>query len=467
MTPAIEHITHVYLIGIGGIGMSALARWFHVNGRQVGGYDKTVTPLTRELQAEGIDVHYTDDLQLLPASMLQVPKEQVLVIYTPAVPADHQEFCYFRAQGYALHKRAEVLGMLTRGYYSIGVAGTHGKTTTSTMIAHMLRAAGRNCTAFLGGISANYGTNLLLADPDKEAPVVVIEADEFDRSFLHLSPAIEVITSAEADHLDIYGTEQAVKESFDQYIGKLQPQGRLFVQADVRLDAIATVDALTYGIGKGQVQAQHVRVEQGQFVFDVLVDAPEGQVRIEGIRMWVPGFHNVENALAAILCCLRVGLTPEQVRAGLESYRGVKRRFEYIHQGTEVIQLDDYAHHPTEVAAFVRGVKALYPDKRFAIIFQPHLYTRTRDFAEGFAESLSLADEVLLLDIYPARELPIPGVTAQMVLDRITAPKRLVQLQELPEVVAGLQADIVATVGAGNIDTMIAPIRERLQSLGR
>ncbi|HEV7346712.1 UDP-N-acetylmuramate--L-alanine ligase [Telluribacter sp.] len=451
---------YIYFVGIGGIGMSALARWFNTNGFSVAGYDRTPTTLTDSLEQENISVHFEDDVAHIPSGFLVDPT-QTLVVYTPAVPANHQQMAYFRANGFTIQKRSQVLGWLTRNLRTIGVAGTHGKTTTSSMVAHLLRNAGINCTAFLGGITQNYGTNFLLNSPTEtpEDIVCVVEADEFDRSFLTLYPDLAIVTSTDADHLDIYGEHDAVLESFRAYVKQIKPGGSLIMKRGLPVADSATADVQEYSLHEGDYHSRNLRIENARFVFDIVY--PGGV--IDHIAMQIPGYHNVENALAATAVALRVGVSPDQIRHGLHTYRGVKRRFEYILESRSKVFIDDYAHHPAEVEAFLSSVRALYPGRHLTAVFQPHLFTRTRDFADGFGQSLSLADRLLLLDIYPAREQPIEGVTSAMLLEKVSIlDKSIVSKEELLEKLLNLDTDIVVTIGAGDIDKLVLPIKEVL-----
>ena len=461
-----QQFPYIFFLGIGGIGMSALARWFKANGHSVSGYDKTETPLTLALQAEGIAVHYTDEVANIPAE-IQANKAQTLVVLTPAIPADSREWAWLQAQGYDIRKRSQVLGVLTQGKPTIAVAGTHGKTTTSSMVAHLLHHAGVDAGAFLGGIAVNLGSNLLLPkSPD--APVVV-EADEYDRSFLTLHPDVAIVTSTDADHLDIYGTKEALVESFCQFVAQLKPGGTLLLNhtADDRVAAAAPAGTrvLRYGLIAAQgpdLFAGDITPEGHQFHFDL--HGPLGVVA--GLQLAVPGFHNVENMLAAAAVAQLFGVDENALREAVAAYRGVKRRFEFIVPGPDKVYVDDYAHHPREIEAFLRSLRALYPVKKLRVIFQPHLFTRTRDFAEGFSQSLSLADEVVLLAIYPARELPLPGVTSEMLLEKIMAPKKSIQTKA--EVLANASQEddfeVLATVGAGDIDTLVPELKAILTS---
>ena len=452
---------YVYFLGIGGIGMSALARWFRANGHQVSGYDKTETPLTRTLVAEGIAVHYADAVADIPAEV-RANRAQTLVVLTPAIPADSLEWAWLRAEGYDIRKRSQVLGVLTQGRYTIAVAGTHGKTTTSSMVAHLLHHAGHAAGAFLGGISVNLGSNLLL--PATPAAPIVVEADEYDRSFLTLYPDVAIVTSTDADHLDIYGNQSALIDSFRQFVAQIKPGGTLLLNHTADASVAAAVPpgtrVIRYGLTPEQgpgLYAANITAEGHRFHFDL--HRPAGTVA--GLELAVPGFHNVENMLAAAAVAQLQGLSETQLRAAVAAYQGVKRRFEFVVTAPKNVYLDDYAHHPREIEAFLRSVRALYPTKRLRVIFQPHLFTRTRDFAAGFSQSLSIADEVFLLDIYPAREQPLPGVTAEMLLAEITAPTKALVTKE--QALAAAQTDtsfdVLATVGAGDIDTLVPQLK--------
>jgi UDP-N-acetylmuramate--alanine ligase len=453
------NIHKVYFVGIGGIGMSALARWFNINGYKVAGYDKTSTPLTSQLEKEGIAIHFEDDLSKVAEEFKR--KEDTLIIITPAIPKDHKELNFFQNNGFEIKKRSEVLGMITKEMYTIAIAGTHGKTTTSSMVAHLLTFAGLDCAAFLGGITANYNTNLLLNKKKASESMVVVEADEYDRSFLRLFPDIAVITAMDPDHLDIYSDSNDFKQTFNDFIKQIKPTGHLFYRDNVSddLDSSIPVKSNSFGTKEGEFTAKNLKIENGEFVFD----AKGPGVNIEGIRLQVPGFHNVENALAAIAVGVRLGIPSETIKKGLGEFKGVKRRFEYIVKTDKVIYIDDYAHHPTELEAFLTSVKALYPNKKLTVIFQPHLFSRTRDFMEGFAKVLGLADKLMLMEIYPARELAIPGITSQVLLDKVQAKEKvLVQKKDLLEEVKRTQTDIIVTVGAGDVDQFIGPLKELL-----
>lgn len=450
---------NVYFLGIGGIGMSAIARWFHLEKRFVAGYDKTPTQLTSALQNEGVAVHFNDAIENIPTKVV-AEKENTLVVYTPAIPKDSPEWNHLKAQDYTIKKRSEVLGLITREKFTIAVAGTHGKTTTSSMIAHILYEAGLNTAGFLGGVLQNYENNLIIKNTGTGEVKVVVEADEFDRSFLTLNPDMAVVTSTDADHLDIYGNHGELKKSFSAFIAKIKSGGKLFINEKVAgsFSLPSEIECFTYSVEKGNYFAKNVRAEDGYFLFDY-----SGEIK--DIRLRVPGFHNVENAIAAISVALALGVDREVIKRAIGTYRGVKRRFDYQVKNDDLVYIDDYAHHPTEINALMDSVKALYPGKKITVVFQPHLFTRTRDFAEGFSESLSNADELIMLNIYPARELPIEGVTSKMILDQATSKeKQLVTDEELLKCLEGKNLEVLLTVGAGDIDRFVAPIKEMLLS---
>ncbi|MXV13843.1 UDP-N-acetylmuramate--L-alanine ligase [Hufsiella ginkgonis] len=444
------NIRSVYLAGIGGIGMSGLARYFRRRGCGVSGYDRTPTSLTDSLIAEGISIVFEDAESVIPEEF-RIPDDTKLVIFTPAMPPGSALLHYFRNAGFAVKKRSEVLGIISRGMFTIAVAGTHGKTTTSCMIAHILKHTGYDCSAFLGGIAANYNANVLFGDNN----VVVVEADEYDRSFLTLYPDIAVITSMDADHLDIYGDKEHLAESFRLFASQVKPGGTLIRRAGLPLE-----EGITYSATEAAgVHAANVSIANGSFYFDV--ESPDE--KITGIRSGLPGLHNIENSLAAAKVALLLGISPSKIKAALESFKGVKRRFEYIVRTDEHVYIDDYAHHPEELRACITAVKSLYPSRKLTAIFQPHLFSRTRDFADGFAEVLSMVDNLVMLDIYPARELPIEGVTSALILEKITAPqKQLCSKIEALQLVDEQQPALLLTVGAGDIDTMVAPLKDIL-----
>ncbi|MCL6261151.1 UDP-N-acetylmuramate--L-alanine ligase [Aquiflexum sp. TKW24L] len=461
----LKNLHSVHFLGIGGIGMSALARWFNHVGIKVSGYDRTPSPLTDALVAEGMEIVFEDTLENIP-SRIRYDKVHTLVIWTPAMPKDSIQLNFFQNNGYSIKKRAAVLGMITADLPTIAVAGTHGKTTTSSMVAHLLKSGGKNIAAFLGGLTQNYNSNLILHDEESGDATVVVEADEFDRSFLHLHPNVAVVTSADPDHLDIYGDDAQMMDGFRAFIDLIAADGSLYIHAKAfqKLGApkSKTVTVKQYGINIGEIQAKNIVAGAAAFTFDYV----SGDTEIKGLEMFMPGFHNVENALPAITVALDYGIEQEAVREGLASYKGVKRRFEIWVQEKDRVFIDDYAHHPEEIRAFLSSVKAMYPDKKLTAIFQPHLFTRTRDFAAGFSESLSIADEVVLLEIYPARELPIEGVNATMLLDGITSAKKSLQSKEgLMDYLKAAKPEVLVTIGAGDIDRLVLPIALWMKSL--
>lgn len=456
----LDTVENVYFLGIGGIGMSALARYFHAHGKHVMGYDRTSTPLTTELQLEGIPVHFDDLVVEIPQLIKSSPLDKTLVVYTPAVPKDSVELNWFMENGFTIKKRSEVLGLITENTRTIAIGGTHGKTTTSSLVAHLLTHSGKGCNAFLGGITSNYDTNLLL---DKNAEWTVVEADEFDRSFLTLTPEISAITSMDADHLDIYGSEHYVRESFHLFANRLKPNGTLYYKARLPLETEqlrADIQVVSYTIeNTADFRSREVRVENGAYAFTF--QSPEE--KWEHWTLGLPGRHNVENATLAAAIALQVGLSPEQIADGLATFKGVKRRFETVIKRDDLVYIDDYAHHPTELAAAINSARELFPGQPITGVFQPHLFTRTRDFADDFAKSLELLDEIILLPIYPARELPIEGIDSQMLLDKISkSSKKLVEKGELLNVLKSHPPKVLLTLGAGDIDTLVDPFKQAL-----
>lgn len=450
----------VYLIGIGGIGMSALARWYKANGCEVAGYDRTATVLTEQLQSEGIPIHFEDSIQNIPPAFAM---KDVLVVYTPAVPKDSQELNFFQRNGNKVIKRSEALGDITKDVFTVAVAGTHGKTTTSSMIAHVLRATGKNCFAFLGGITQNYDTNLLFGDFGKPDRIMVVEADEYDRSFLRLSPDVAVITAMDPDHLDIYTDEADFVNTFNEFAAKLKEGGSLVYKKGLPLNA-SLLGSQSKSFGGDGAQYQARLTGNRDFTFNIETEDPEEA--LEEVSLLVPGFHNIQNALAAYAVTRSLGIAPLKIKEALQSFKGVKRRFEYIIKTEALSYIDDYAHHPTEINAFLSSVRNLYPEKKLTVIFQPHLFSRTRDFLEGFAESLSLADKLILLDIYPARELPIPGITSALLLEKTRcSEKKLVTKAELMDYLKKEKLEVLVTIGAGDIDQFVEPIEKYLQTL--
>jgi UDP-N-acetylmuramate--alanine ligase len=453
----LAELKQVYFLGIGGIGMSALARWFLQNGFPVAGYDKTESPLTKTLVAEGMDIHYSDEVALIPPICLENPSA-CLFIYTPAIPADHIEKNFLIDAGITLWKRAQILGWMTEQIPTLAVAGTHGKTTTSSLLTHLLVHARKNVTAFLGGITQNYGTNFI-PNKGQENIVSVVEADEYDRSFLTLFPQAAVVTSTDADHLDIYGAAEQVLESFQLFVNQVKPGGFFIQKAGLTLKA--PEGSKTFGINQGDYQAQNIRIENHRMVFDMVY--PGGQ--ITDIPMRIPGFHNIENALAAAALAMYHGLTPEEVKDGIASFKGVKRRFEYHVETTEHVLIDDYAHHPAEITACLKSVKALYPNEKLVAIFQPHLFSRTRDFLAEFGESLAIADEIYLLDIYPARELPIPGIDSNLLLEKIPSQnKHVISKKAFIDRMKQEKPKLLVTMGAGDIDLLLNDLKMAVTS---
>ncbi len=453
---------NIYFLGIGGIGMSALARYSLHEGRRVAGYDRTPSALTEALEAEGAAIHYEEDVRLIPEAFLD--PATTMVVYTPAVPRDHAEYRYFLEHGFRIEKRSQMLGHLSAGKYVMAVAGTHGKTTTSTLVAWLNRALTGGGSAFLGGVSKNFDSNLVLGGGARLA----VEADEFDRSFLRLYPDVAVVTSADADHLDIYGTHEAVKEAFSQFIGQIRPGGSLIIKQglDLRIDNPG-ITVWRYALDTPcDFYAARVRLlEGGHYRYDIVT--PDGVVA--DCTLGVPGWVNIENSVAAVAsvwCAARhegVALDAERLREGLASFAGVKRRFEFYVNTPKQVYMDDYAHHPRELAATLLSLRRMFPGRRITALFQPHLYTRTRDLCDGFAEALSHADEVVLLPIYPAREEPIEGVTSEIIAERVTVPCRIVPREALADAVAAMPTDVVVSFGAGNIDACCGAIAEKLK----
>jgi len=449
----LNNIRVVYFIGIGGIGMSALARYFHSQGKVVSGYDKTESDLTKELVADGIAVHYDDDVQ-------QAPKDAGLVVYTPAVPKDHSELLFYQENNFPVLKRSEVLGLITSKTFNICVAGTHGKTTISTMIAHILRHSGYGCNAFLGGISVNYGSNFWSNNNN----VCVVEADEYDRSFLRLNPDVAVITAMDADHLDIYGTEENMQQAFIEFSGKVKDDGLLLSKHGLKRSSdLIAGHRQTYSLqnDEADIYGSSIRLRHGSYEFDVMMK----DFMLDNVQLNIGGMHNVENSIAAIGVANYLGITSDKIKNAVADFMGVKRRFEYIIKTNERVFIDDYAHHPEELKALITGAKALFPDKRCTIVFQPHLYSRTKDLADEFASVLDLADQVILLPIYPARELPIEGVSSQMILDRMkNQNKQVLTKEELKGWVKKNKPVLLITAGAGDIDRELEPLKQILQN---
>lgn len=449
----ITGVKQVFLIGIGGIGMSALARYFNHLGALVYGYDKTETTLTRQLVGEGIAVFYDDHTDKIASGFRQRSNEN-LVIYTPAVPKDLRILTFFQELGYRLYKRSEVLGIISKEQYTIAVAGTHGKTTTSTLIAHALEYSGRGCSAFLGGISVNYERNVLFSDNH----ILVVEADEFDRSFLTLHPNIAIVTSTDADHLDIYGDVGHVLESFVLFVNQVTKSGTKIIKKGLNLPADISYSAAE----KADAYAQNIRIENKAFYFDYVTERD----LIKDIKLGIAGRHNVENAVAAITVLRLLSLTDQQIKEAMASFKGVKRRFEYVVNREDCVYIDDYAHHPEELKACLKTVRELFPKEEITCVFQPHLFTRTRDFVHEFAEALGLADVLILLDIYPARELALEGVTSDWLLEKVNLERKIkLSDREAIKYIKGERPRVLLTVGAGDIDLLVKPIKEVLEDV--
>ena len=454
----INDIKAVYFIGAGGIGMSAIARYFLKKGLVVAGYDKTPSDLTRQLEKEGMLIHYEENIDEIPHICKQ--KELCLVIYTPAIPEEHQELQYFRANGFEIQKRAQVLGTLTQAHKGLCVAGTHGKTTTSTMCAHIMHLSHLDCNAFLGGISKNYGTNYILSDSD----YVVIEADEFDRSFHWLRPWMSVITSTDPDHLDIYGTKEAYLESFRHYTELIQPEGALIIHRNLEMkeNLQPGVRRYDYSLSEGDFHAENIRIGNGEITFDFISPIEN----IYDVELGQPIPINIENAIAAMAMAQLNGCTAEELKYGIKTYGGVDRRFDFKIKTDRLVFLSDYAHHPKEIYQSAKSIRELYKDKHITAIFQPHLYTRTRDFYKDFAEALSQLDEVVLTEIYPARELPIEGVTSQLIYDNLKpgVKKAMIHKDEVIDFVKNHQFDVLIVLGAGDLDNQVPQITKILNS---
>ena len=458
----LDKMNEVYFIGIGGIGMSAIARFFNASGVKVSGYDKTPTVLTKELEGSGIAVHYEENVDM-------IPKKVDLVVYTPAIPSEHKELIYYRENGFKVVKRSDVLQIISESSFNICIAGTHGKTTITTMVAHLLRDSGFGCNAFLGGIAVNYGTNFW----SSERNVCVIEADEYDRSFLKLSPDIAIITAMDADHLDIYGTAEAVEQAFIDFSKRVKPGGVVIGKFGLeRTKELKSQEYLSYSLQNesADVYATNIRMMNGSYEFDVMM--PDNM--LENVKLNMGGMHNIENVIAAIAVASSLGIENERIKAAVENFRGVKRRFEYIIKNERLDFIDDYAHHPEELRALIIGAKTLFKQKKCTIIFQPHLYSRTKDLADGFAEVLDLADEVILLPIYPARELPIDGVSSEMIVDKMKSDnKRVLGKDELANWIKENYAktvnkefgEVLITAGAGDIDMLVEPIKNELKDI--
>ena len=454
-----QDIKAVYFVGAGGIGMSAIARYFINRGLVVAGYDKTPSALTLQLEKEGMLIHYEEDVEQIPLACRD--KEHCLVIYTPAIPNEHAELQYFRNGGFEIQKRAQVLGTLTKSLKGLCFAGTHGKTTTSTMCAHIMHQSSMDCNAFLGGISKNYGTNYILSN---DSPYVVIEADEFDRSFHWLRPWMSVITATDPDHLDIYGTKEAYLESFRHYTTLIQPGGALIIHTglEVKPDVQEGVKVYTYSKTEGDFHAENIRIENGEITFDFVSPIEN----IKGIELGQPVPINIENGIASMAMAQLNGCTAEELRYGMKTYRGVDRRFDFRIRNDKHVLLSDYAHHPKEIFESARSMREVYKNRHITAIFQPHLYTRTRDFYKDFADALSQLDEVILCDIYPARELPIEGVTSKLIYDNLRPgiEKSMVHKEDVPELVKNRDFDVLIILGAGDLDNYMAELAEIIKN---
>ena len=452
-----NNIQSIYFIGIGGIGMSNLARYFMLKGKKVAGYDRTETLLTKQLVKEGAEIHYADDVNLIPAYCKD--KSSTMIVYTPAVPSDNEEVKYFHQNNFDIQKRAQVLGTITKSSKALCCAGTHGKTTTSSMLAHILKQSHLDCNAFLGGILKNYNSNLMLSD---KSGFTVIEADEYDRSFHWLHPYMALITSVDPDHLDIYGTEEEYLKSFEKFTSLIQSGGALVIKHNIKLSpkVADNVKVYTYSMNKGDFHAENIRIGNGEIRFDFVTPSET----IENIQLGVPVKINIENGVGSMALAWLNGATADELRHAMSTFQGARRRFDFLLKTDKIVMIDDYAHHPQELAASITSVKELYPDRKVTGVFQPHLYSRTKDFAAEFAESLSLLDELILLDIYPAREKPIEGVTSKIIFDKVTCPKVLCNKEELLPLLEKKQdIEVLLTIGAGDIDQLLEPIREILE----
>lgn len=452
-----ENIKSVYFLGIGGIGMSNLARYFLSKGKRIAGYDRAETQLTQALAKEGASIHYDDNTNNIP---LDFTKDSTLVVYTPALPNDSEELQYFRKNNFDLKKRAEVLGLITKSSKALCCAGTHGKTTTSSMLAHILKGSHLDCSAFLGGILKNYGSNLMLSETSE---FTVVEADEYDRSFHWLHPYIALITSVDPDHLDIYGTEAEYLKSFEKFTGLIQPGGALVMKHNIKLlpKLAEDVRLYTYSIDRGDFHAENVKVGDGTIRFDFVT--PKSTIR--NVELGVPVRINIENGIGSMALAWLNGATDDELRRGMSTFQGAKRRFDFLLKTDHMVMIDDYAHHPDELSASISSVKELYPDKKVLGIFQPHLYSRTRDFVDQFAQSLSLLDELILLDIYPAREKPIEGITSEIIFNKVTCKKTLCKKEELLDLLQHKEdIEVLLTIGAGDIDRLLPDIKNILEA---
>ncbi len=453
---------YVYLIGIGGIGMSAVARWFNAQPLQVFGYDRAATALTDQLTQEGVQIHFEDRVEAIPAAITH-HKEQSLIVYTPAISPQNQVLSYLKANHYTVLKRAEVLGMITQRYLTLAVAGTHGKTTTSSLAAHLLHSAEKSMVGFLGGIAKGYGANLLINALHQEGTMVVIEADEFDRFFLHLQPHLAIVTTIDPDHLDTYGSAQGFRDAFKAFIARVPPTGKAIVHQKAAQQLQLPEDApnmVRYALADAPVSAANVRIWQGNCYFDYISE----DTMMRNLRLTVPGYHNVENALAVITACRTLGLDVASIRRGMATFQGIKRRFDHVIRTEQLIFLDDYAHHPVEITALLQAIRLLYPDKKLTAVFRPNLYTRTRDFASAFAQSLDLADQVFLLDIYPDREAPIEGVTSACIFEQMTLGQKVMCTREnlLEALGQHGKPEVIVLMGSGGTGSLVPLIKDFL-----
>lgn len=453
----LHQIKAVYFIGVGGIGMSAIARFFLHKGLPVAGYDRTPSDLTRELEKEGTSIHYTENVDAIPREFRE--KASTLVVFTPAIPETHKELAYFRENGFTVQKRAQVLGILTRSHRGLCVAGTHGKTTTSTMAAYLLEQSHVKCSAFLGGISKNFGTNYVFS---KDSDYIVIEADEFDRSFHWLTPYMSVITATDPDHLDIYGTKEAYLESFTKYSSLIKPEGALIIHTglEMKVDVQPGVKVYTYSRNEGDFHAENIRIGHGEIIFDFV--SPFGNIK--DIQLGVPISINIENGIAAMALAQMNGVTADEIRDAMATFKGVERRFDFKIKNDKVVLLSDYAHHPTEIRKSIESIREVFNDKKISVLFQPHLFSRTQDFYKDFAKSLSLADEVILLDIYPAREAPIPGVTSKLIYDELRPgiEKKMIHKDDILSLVEKEDFQVLIVLGAGDVDNYTPEIKKIL-----
>jgi UDP-N-acetylmuramate--alanine ligase len=460
----LTYIKNIFFIGIGGIGMSALARYFKAKGVNITGYDKTETALTKQLVAEGMSIHYADDIAMIPEGV-------ELVIYTPAIPKNHIQFNYFLQHNFIVKKRSEILEILSANQFTIAIGGSHGKTSVTSMIAHIVAQSGIPCTAFLGGIATNYNSNFIHTESNSESQkalpvgeglggaVFIIEADEFDRSFLRLTPDIAVITAVDTDHLDIYGSKENIEEAFIQFTQKVKPNGCVIVNENVSIISKIAAKKIIYGWNVADFKIENVHYEGGELHFDI--ETQNAQHKIQNCKLSMNGKHNAENALAATIVAFQLGISVDKIKNALATFKGIKRRFEFITKRNDFVFIDDYAHHPEEIKRFIESVKELYADKKVTVIFQPHLFSRTNDLQTEFAAALNLADKVILLDIYPARELPVEGVTSKLIFDKITiTDKVLLQKEELVgHLQNGEKPEVLCTIGAGDIDKLVQPIK--------